>query len=758
MIIEKIEIESFAGIKGKSIDFCNGVNLIEGSNESGKSSIADFIKFVLYGAAGKASDGHLAERKKAINYYDSHAAGSMTVKVGEKRYKINRSLSVSGGAKELLRNRFSIIDLDSGAELEDKKTEPGEQLLGIPENIFVSSAYLSQNEKNDIKSGDINEAISNILFSGDERVSVEKAIDKIEKARIPLSHKNTGAGRIQDIKDEIASLRECLEQQMQTNEQIIALESSVSEKQKINREHIAKCEQLQNQKKAYDNARLLQDIEALRDAEEQKMNAELALLEFKAQAHIPTDDEMDELSMYERSITKLESQKESLGAQRARIELEKSQLGSFDALLSTAQQLGSVESIARSVSSSTAFAKSMLIGAFISLLLCVGSVAASFALSELQLYLIIAAAALGVITAALFALSTLKRSAAHSLAKKAGAQDATSLDALISSYNAASNKMKELDEKLADTDMQSTECIQLLKNEKNRLREYLCDMDIEDLSDPASSMQKVSEALRARMRKAAQLEMEDSSKRAYYEALRTKTENADAEKLKAELESCGIESPLDCDGEKLERNIEFYRKQSELLTATIHDSELTLTKLRQGVSSPSKINEQIAELSEELSDCEQRYNVYMLAASSLRAASEELRRGISPHLAKEAGRYMSALTNERYTTLELDASFTLSFESYGESRHLDYLSRGTRDMAYMSLRLALADFISNIGPLPMILDEATAHLDDTRAQYLIKLLLDRSSEGHQHILFTCHGREIALLEGFAQEYKYIKLS
>ena len=43
MIIEKIEIESFAGIKELSLDFCSGVNLIEGSNESGKSSVAALL-------------------------------------------------------------------------------------------------------------------------------------------------------------------------------------------------------------------------------------------------------------------------------------------------------------------------------------------------------------------------------------------------------------------------------------------------------------------------------------------------------------------------------------------------------------------------------------------------------------------------------------------------------------------------------------------------------------------------------------------
>ena len=48
-LIKKVNIEFFAGLKGKSLDFTNGFNLIYGKNEQGKSSIENFIKIWLYG-------------------------------------------------------------------------------------------------------------------------------------------------------------------------------------------------------------------------------------------------------------------------------------------------------------------------------------------------------------------------------------------------------------------------------------------------------------------------------------------------------------------------------------------------------------------------------------------------------------------------------------------------------------------------------------------------------------------------------------
>ena len=49
MKIKMIHIVNFAGLKNLTINFKEGFNLIYGVNESGKSSIENFIKIWLYG-------------------------------------------------------------------------------------------------------------------------------------------------------------------------------------------------------------------------------------------------------------------------------------------------------------------------------------------------------------------------------------------------------------------------------------------------------------------------------------------------------------------------------------------------------------------------------------------------------------------------------------------------------------------------------------------------------------------------------------
>lgn len=49
MIIKNITVREFGPLEGFSADLAPGVNLIEGANESGKSSLIGFIRFILYG-------------------------------------------------------------------------------------------------------------------------------------------------------------------------------------------------------------------------------------------------------------------------------------------------------------------------------------------------------------------------------------------------------------------------------------------------------------------------------------------------------------------------------------------------------------------------------------------------------------------------------------------------------------------------------------------------------------------------------------
>ena len=72
------------------------------------------------------------------------------------------------------------------------------------------------------------------------------------------------------------------------------------------------------------------------------------------------------------------------------------------------------------------------------------------------------------------------------------------------------------------------------------------------------------------------------------------------------------------------------------------------------------------------------------------------------------------------------------------SREIAYLSSGTADQAYLSLRLALSALMAEEGEaLPILLDDALAQYDDSRMKTALEFLKEYS-EKTQIIMFTCH--------------------
>ena len=753
MIIEKIEIDSFASLRGVSFDLTDGINLIEGNNESGKSSIADFIKFILYGAAGKAVDDHLAERKRVMNFNDSHIGGSMTVRVEQGRYKITRNLAVSGTVRESVRTRISVRDCESGADIYEG-VEPGVMFLGIPEDVFCASAYLSQRGTK-VSGADINESISNILFSGDERTSAQKAIERIDSARIPLSHKHGKVGRIYDIREELYTLESKLASDMEANERIIALEAAVGERKKTNAEHQSNYELLEKQKKANELARLIEKCEAVEGAERAKIDSEMRLLEHKATAHIPTDEETAELRGYERSMALLEKRATELSLEREQLEREREVYSSelrFGEVLKRegADIIERVEKYREKAKKLTAVAIS-----FFALAAVV--VGISFLLPSAMLFILLGAFAVLDVGIGLIFIRAKNVKVANAILRAANCSSTEELARAIERYRKATERITALSAALDLNKERTAETRGAFSSEKQRLVEFLADMDIDEAAEDSESLRAIGEIFAQRQRTVRELEAEAREKRAYYEALLTQTENVDLERTRAELEALGVAEPLSFDVAKLDRNIKFYREQSELLCERIHAFELELTELRARSAAPAEVREHMLCLESELAECERKHAVYTLAAESLKVASEELRRSVAPALARVSGEYMGTLTDGKYGQLSLDHAFALSYESGGELRHIDHMSTGTRDMAYLSLRLALADVISGEGKLVLMLDEATAHMDDTRAKNLLRLLVGRATDGAQHILFTCHGRESQMLSEMGAEFNRIEL-
>lgn len=136
-----------------------------------------------------------------------------------------------------------------------------------------------------------------------------------------------------------------------------------------------------------------------------------------------------------------------------------------------------------------------------------------------------------------------------------------------------------------------------------------------------------------------------------------------------------------------------------------------------------------------------------LALEALGEANAQLQARFSPALNAKAGALLSRLTGGRYDKLTFTRSFEAMAQCEGGVKSAQLLSQGTADQAYLALRLALCLLaLPGEDPAPMVLDDALVTFDDQRLKLALDLLSELAGE-RQILLFTCQGRERALLAG-----------
>ena len=128
---------------------------------------------------------------------------------------------------------------------------------------------------------------------------------------------------------------------------------------------------------------------------------------------------------------------------------------------------------------------------------------------------------------------------------------------------------------------------------------------------------------------------------------------------------------------------------------------------------------------------------------------------VAPRIGERADTYFGIATDGAYGGFEVDTKLSMTFDN-GFRRSCDYLSAGTRDSAYLSLRLALADTLFGGGGVPVVLDDAFAHIDDDRLVSVSKAIL-LASQKHQIFIFTHGDREEKALDTVRVGYTKITI-
>jgi uncharacterized protein YhaN len=745
MKIIELNVVEFGCLKNVNIPMDEGMNIICGDNESGKSTVMLFIRFMLYGLPKRSAKSY--DRERCLSFDGHRAAGSMTVEHGGRRYKIERT---AVGTTKVSETK-SIVCLETG-ETYDK--DASELFLGVPAEVFESSCAVSQMRAADISRAQAAGAVENILVSADESIDVKKILEKLDKVRKEYKLNKGDGGLLYDTQQEISSLtakrREAVEKQLRFGEQRARLERKERELAGIEDE-LAESEAVLEKMRA---AATLERFERLEDTKKSlaKSKAELEALgsEYKKMGSVPDENHVFAL----RSALG-----ELYEAQARQSEAEKAYNDSADVYCDNIladvgakiEQVGGVQKIMRDVRSADKKSRYMTaLGVVFACLSVFSGVGAAMMIS-LVVTAIAAAIALGsvIVTVGGFVSASRHRKKRDAVAAEYG-QSHTQLEVYLCECIAQLENKRRGDAHRLAAKIKLESEIENTGRAEEKLRRFVLLtasgelVKVSDLCEAASSEIQRVEAFCVRR--------EEMQKQIYaLEALcdsdAAALEKYDERALRIFVGEDALATDMQSMG-NAEKLVKFNKAKLATLSLEVANLRESQAALGAGLYyDPIELGDRIEALERKLENDTRYFDALVLAKQSIEQASVSMSGNFTPELSRRAGEMLSLISGGKHMAAQTNKSLDLSVEQDGFNVSAEMLSGGTRDAAYLCLRIALMIRLFGDDLPPLLLDETLCQLDDGRAAVVITLLDKLCAElGLQVLLFTCHTREMAICE------------
>lgn len=196
MKITKLRIKGFGKFKELEVKFGPKLNVVYGVNEAGKSTVLGFIKAMFYGMNSRKRELRENDRLRFQPWNGDFGEGEL-------------SFQDETGREFLMRRKFGnerrdniyVSDVGTGRRAANYEgTNLGETILGLGEAAFTRTIYVPQlgcavsTDKED----EIMARLMNLQQTGEEQVSLQKAMTILEKERKKISLRS-GNGKLDNL-------------------------------------------------------------------------------------------------------------------------------------------------------------------------------------------------------------------------------------------------------------------------------------------------------------------------------------------------------------------------------------------------------------------------------------------------------------------------------------------------------------------------------------------------------------------------------
>ncbi len=720
MVIKKCYIESFGCFKNQTFDFSDGINIIYGENEKGKSTIAAFIRFVLFGFSKKQ------ERDRYFPLDISFASGSIEIDTGDKNITLSRSCK---GTKETVLATDNKTGL-SISELSVKNA--GEILTGASKAAFERTLFVPQKQMEISSDEDINSRLRALVNTGSEDINLDKVKKKLDNIRALYYHVKENGGPLYELRLE----RDRQYYELEKSKALFGeYEICLNEYKNLQKEKKALEEELKGETVLFEKQKKYEKFKRFSHIKQRKTHLDSInekLLD--AKKNITFDGEILSIE-YIFEMEKRRELKKSLANEKASLEKEVADL--FERKTRQEKSKAIFEELSfdidsrkrKETQSKEKIKKAKIFGGIV---LSLGVL--SLGLMLLSPYFSFVGAVF--ITLGVMLLLKGNKNTSDEILTKYGVSD---MEELLEKKAALSGESKALEyllndiedkkQRIKDIEEKLSCCLEIIKED---LRKFNKDED--------ADYQKVTEEIKTGVIEYTDIKnrkevLEESYKAAVQGFSFSEEEIKEFENLSEE----------DSDFEKTvdEDSLNMKKQKLSALIEEILNKKSQVDGIYMGKELPSQILSRINSLDKEISQMEKNYKSVKLALSVLEKAEEEIKNTFAPILNQNASDLVAFLSDNKYKKIFIDENYNITADKEGKSYEGNYLSTGMADMVFFCVRSAISGLIYS-EDMPMFFDDSFVYMDDERLKNMGKVLSDMG-EKRQLFIFTCQKREEELI-------------
>jgi DNA repair exonuclease SbcCD ATPase subunit len=697
--IKNIKVNAYGNIENKDINLEEGINIIHGANESGKSTLLNYIISIFYGISRNKEGKALSDYEKYKPWNSNEFSGRISYKLenGEK-YEIFRDFNkknpkIYNDKLEDISDRFE-TDKKDGSKFFIEQT-------GIDKQMYLSTVVSTQEEvRLDEKNQNmLIQKIANLAGTGEDNVSYKKALIKLqEKIRDEIGTNKTSQKPINIIEKEIVEI----------NNKIVETEKYRNRKYEIDAEKeqiLSELKELEQQKQ------ILQELQNSMKSEEETKN----------RLEIREKNRKDNIA----KINELTNQKNTINAESERVQSAKNHMQDIiKGHKENIEKLNSeIEKIENEKEETQEKEKPSISFIVITVVLAIALICSIILIKN---YIVSGILGVAIIANIVF----------YVINKNKQKVNKAKLREKINQEKQYKRKKLENQKQQIIANVNTTE----KELEKQEEEEKQVNSELSMLKGQIILLEKNNEKITE--------EIEQDNKAIKEESNKNKQQIIEKYKDK------NINDLL---------YINDYQNYISKIEETINNNRIRIKGLEIEYNTIVPQLDEMVVLEEKreadkekLAELREKESIINIAIENLMDAYEEMKTTITPKFTKNLSESIQKISSNKYNKVTINDENGMIIENNrGEYVEAIKLSTGTIDQLYLALRLSMIDELSKEN-LPIILDESFAYSDNNRLKNMLQYLTS-DLNNHQTIIFTCTDREQKMLEAMNIPYNVVEL-